>query len=194
MNSLKLSKFIWINTLFIILSNDSYFDPESSTSIFTIVILYSILLNFQQNIIVKLVRFSTCSLIHLFNSSFNLSTFVSFVTKLLIIAFFKKLFVYLWIFMFLNIFSYFRMAYFTFSHLLSSNWIIIVKYDLNISKLRTNINIRKVYPSKTRNIFENTIIWMEECNICRSKMKKQNENKHEQSKKHQNFSNLIINK
>ena len=35
---------------------------------------------------------------------------------------------------------------------------------------------------------------MEECNICLTKIKKRNKNNHEQSKKHQNFSNLIINK
>ena len=35
---------------------------------------------------------------------------------------------------------------------------------------------------------------MEECNICLTKTKKQNKNKHEQSKKHKYFSNLIINK
>ena len=36
---------------------------------------------------------------------------------------------------------------------------------------------------------------MEECNICLSKIKKQNKNKHEKSKKHKYFfSNLIINK
>ena len=35
---------------------------------------------------------------------------------------------------------------------------------------------------------------MEECNICLTKMKKQNRNRHNQSKKHIYFSNLIINK
>ena len=35
---------------------------------------------------------------------------------------------------------------------------------------------------------------MEECNFCLTKIKKQNKNKHEQSKKHKYFSNLIINK
>ena len=35
---------------------------------------------------------------------------------------------------------------------------------------------------------------MEECNICLSKRKKRNKNKHEQSKKHNFFSNLIVNK
>ena len=35
---------------------------------------------------------------------------------------------------------------------------------------------------------------MEECNICLTKLKKRNKNKHEQSKKHKSFSNLIINK
>ena len=33
---------------------------------------------------------------------------------------------------------------------------------------------------------------MEECNICLTKIKKQIKNKHEQSKKHKYFSNLII--
>ena len=33
---------------------------------------------------------------------------------------------------------------------------------------------------------------MEKCNICLSKTKKRNKNKHEQSKKHKYFSNLII--
>ena len=35
---------------------------------------------------------------------------------------------------------------------------------------------------------------MEECIICLSEIKKRNKNKHEQSKKHKCFSNLIINK
>ena len=35
---------------------------------------------------------------------------------------------------------------------------------------------------------------MEECNICLTKIKKQNKNKHEQSRKHKYFSNPIINK
>ena len=35
---------------------------------------------------------------------------------------------------------------------------------------------------------------MEECNICLSKIKKRNKNKHEQSNKHNFFSNLIIKK
>ena len=35
---------------------------------------------------------------------------------------------------------------------------------------------------------------MEECNICLIKIKKQNKSRHEQSKKHKYFSNLIINK
>ena len=35
---------------------------------------------------------------------------------------------------------------------------------------------------------------MEECNICLTKIKKRNKNKHEQSRKHKYFSNLIINK
>ena len=35
---------------------------------------------------------------------------------------------------------------------------------------------------------------MEDCNIHLTKLKKQNKNKHEQSKKHKYFSNLIINK
>ena len=35
---------------------------------------------------------------------------------------------------------------------------------------------------------------MEECNICLTKIKKRNYNKHEQSKKHKYFSNQIINK
>ena len=36
---------------------------------------------------------------------------------------------------------------------------------------------------------------MEECNICPTKIKKKrNKNKHEQSKKHKYFSNLIMNK
>ena len=35
---------------------------------------------------------------------------------------------------------------------------------------------------------------MEECNICLSKIKNKNEKKHERSKKHKYFSNLIINK
>ena len=35
---------------------------------------------------------------------------------------------------------------------------------------------------------------MEECNICLTKMKMRKKNKHEQSKKHIYFSNLIMNK
>ena len=35
---------------------------------------------------------------------------------------------------------------------------------------------------------------MEECNICVSKIKNRNKNKNEQSKKHKNFSKLILNK
>ena len=35
---------------------------------------------------------------------------------------------------------------------------------------------------------------MEQCNICLTKIKKRIKNKHEQSKKHEHFSNLIINK
>ena len=35
---------------------------------------------------------------------------------------------------------------------------------------------------------------MEECNICLTKTKKRNRNKHNQSKKHKNFSNLITDK
>ena len=35
---------------------------------------------------------------------------------------------------------------------------------------------------------------MEEYNICLTKIKKRKKNKHEQSKKHEYFSNLIINK
>ena len=35
---------------------------------------------------------------------------------------------------------------------------------------------------------------MEECNSCLTKIKKRSKNKHEQSKKHKYFSNLIINK
>ena len=35
---------------------------------------------------------------------------------------------------------------------------------------------------------------MEECVVCLTKTKKQNKNKHEQSKKHSFFLNLIINK
>ena len=35
---------------------------------------------------------------------------------------------------------------------------------------------------------------MEECDICLSKIRKRNKNKHEQSKKHKYFSNLIIDK
>ena len=35
---------------------------------------------------------------------------------------------------------------------------------------------------------------MEECNICLTKNKKRNKNKHEQSKKHKYFSSLIVNK
>ena len=35
---------------------------------------------------------------------------------------------------------------------------------------------------------------MEKCNICLTKIKKRNKNKHEQPKKHKIFSNLILNK
>ena len=35
---------------------------------------------------------------------------------------------------------------------------------------------------------------MEECSICLSEIKNKNKKKHEQSKKHKYFSNLIINK
>ena len=35
---------------------------------------------------------------------------------------------------------------------------------------------------------------MEECNICLTKIKKRNKNKHQQSKEHKQISNLIINK
>ena len=45
-----------------------------------------------------------------------------------------------------------------------------------------------------RKIIENINIKMEEYNICLTKIKKRNKNKHEQSKKHEYFSNLIINK
>ena len=34
---------------------------------------------------------------------------------------------------------------------------------------------------------------MDECNICLTKIKNRNKNKHEQSKKRKYFSNLIIN-
>ena len=50
------------------------------------------------------------------------------------------------------------------------------------------------YLESKKNIIENIIIKMEECNICPTKIKKRNKNKHEQSKKHENFSNLIISK
>ena len=35
---------------------------------------------------------------------------------------------------------------------------------------------------------------MEECNICLTKIKKRNKNKHEQAKKHKYYSNLIVKK
>ena len=44
------------------------------------------------------------------------------------------------------------------------------------------------------NYLENKIFFMEECNICLTKIKNQNKNRHEQSKKHKYFPNLIINK
>ena len=59
----------------------------------------------------------------------------------------------------------------------------------------TNIDIElKMKISRDENLeSENILLQMEECNICLTKIKKRNKNKHEQSKKHKYFSNLIIN-
>ena len=72
---------------------------------------------------------------------------------------------------------------------------VILKELINIMGTTiTDLDIESKMKNSRIKYLENKTIYMEECNICLTIKKKRSRNRHEQSKKHKYFSNLITNK